>query len=67
MTDKNGEEEKELQELIRKVDKVKRHLVIDKCLWVGNYHVHIDHVGYDLDKPLNYIEAFRKMAKKLKV
>lgn len=49
------------------LDKIPNHLVIEKCLWVGHVSVDIDHIDNDLDKPLNYIAAFEKMIKKLKL
>ncbi len=54
----------ELKELAAQIPE---HLVIGKCLWVGNVSVDIDHVDNDLDKPLDYVTAFQRMIKKLTV
>jgi len=49
------------------ISKIPNHLVIEKCLWVNDVFVDIDHTDNDLDKPLDYLSAFRKMADKLDV
>jgi len=41
------------------------HLIIEKCLWVGNVSVEINHIDNDLNRPLDYEEAFKKMKSKL--
>jgi hypothetical protein len=46
-------------------NKIPNHIVICKCLWVGNISVDIDHIDNDLRKPLNYEPAFKKMLNKL--
>jgi hypothetical protein len=38
------------------------HIVMAKRLWVGNISVDINHIDNDLNKPLNYIDAFKEMA-----
>jgi len=43
------------------------HLIIEKCLWVGNISVDIDHIDNDLNKPLDYKKAFKKMLGKLNI
>ncbi len=45
--------------------KIPSHIVICKCLWVGNVSVDIDHIDHDLQKPLDYESAFKKMLNKL--
>lgn len=52
----------ELEYLLKKVP---NHIVIEKCLWVGDIYVDIDHVDNDLNKPLDYTAAFKKMLIKL--
>lgn len=52
-----------LKELINKLPP---HLVIEKALWIGDVKIDINHVDNDLNKPLNYIDAFERMSKKLK-
>ena len=41
--------------------KIPEHLIIEKCLWVGDVRVEIDHIGYDTSNPLDYKKAFKKM------
>ena len=41
------------------------HLIIEKYLWVGNVSVEINHIDNDLNRPLDYEEAFKKMKSKL--
>ena len=47
--------------------KLPNHLVIEKCLWVGNVSVDIDHIDNDLNKPLDYKKAFKTMLGKLNI
>ena len=56
--------ENELELLAKKIP---NHLIIEKCLWVGNVSVDINHIDNDLSKPLDYVRAFKKMIEKLKV
>jgi hypothetical protein len=55
----------EQEELNLLAKKIPNHLVIEKCLWVGNLHQDIDHINNDLDNPLDYLSAFRKMVEKI--
>ena len=48
-------------------NKIPNHIVICKTLWVGNVSVDIDHIDNDLQKPLDYKSAFKKMLNKLKI
>ena len=59
--------DKETIELENIISKLPEYLVIQKCLWVGNERVEIDHIDNDLDKQLDYLGAFKKMAKKLNI
>jgi len=52
-------------ELSLLANKIPDHIVIEKCLWVGNVSVDINHIDNDLAKPLDYVSAFKKMIKKL--
>lgn len=52
-----------LKELINKLPP---HLVIEKALWIGDVKIDINHIDNNLNKPLNYIDAFERMSKKLK-
>ena len=52
----------ELENLAKKLPD---HLIIQKRLWVRGIYVDIEHVDNDLDKPLDYISAFKKMIDKL--
>lgn len=54
-------------ELTMLAAKLPGYTVIQKCLWVGNERVEIDHIDNDLDKPLNYIKAFKQMASRLNI
>ena len=60
-------ENKETIELENIISKLPEHLVIQKCLWVGNDCIEINHIDNDVDKQLDYLGAFKKMAKKLNV
>lgn len=51
-----------LDELLAQVP---NYLVIEKALWVGNVKVDINHKDNDLSKPLDFIDAFERMIKKL--
>ena len=53
-------------ELSKLAEKIPEHIVHSKCLWVGNVRVDINHIDNDLEKPLDYISAFKAMIKKLK-
>jgi hypothetical protein len=50
----------ELDELVQKFPE---HIIIEKCLWNGNIRIVIDHVDNDINNPLDYVEAFRKLDK----
>ncbi len=52
-------------ELAVLAEKIPDHIVIEKCLWVGNISVDIDHIDNDLNKPLDYLSAFKRMVEKL--
>ena len=60
-----------MSELKILASKIPNHLIIQKRLWAGigegprNDYVDIDHIDNDLDKPLDYVSAFKKMIKKL--
>jgi hypothetical protein len=56
---------KQINELKELSEKIPNHLVIEKCLWVGNVSVDINHIDNDLNKPLDYIDAFKTMCNKL--
>lgn len=61
----NKEQQKEtMSELSELASKIPNHLVIEKCLWVGNVSVEINHIDNDLSGPLDYVEAFKKMIEK---
>ena len=47
--------------------KIPSHLIIEKCLWVGNVSVEIDHIDNSLKNQLDYEAAFKKMLDKLKI
>ncbi len=54
-------------------DLVPNHLIIEKCLWFGRdddskreMRIEINHIDNDLNKPLDYGEAFKKAIAQLK-
>ncbi len=53
----------ELNELAKKMP---NHIIHQKCLWNGNLRIEIDHIDNDLNKPLDYLTAFKKMYKKVR-
>ena len=52
----------ELKELAAKLP---GHIVCDKCLWMGDERVEVNHIDNDPLKPLDYISAFKRMVKKV--
>ena len=52
----------ELKELAKKLPS---HIVCEKALWVGRERVEINHIDNDLTKPLDYVNAFKIMLKRL--
>ena len=42
-------------------EKFPDYLIIEKCLWYGDRRIEINHIDNDLEKPLDYDEAFRKL------
>ena len=56
-----------MSKLEKYIRKLPNHLVVEKCLWVGNVSVDIDHIDYDCYKPLDLESAFKKMVDKLDI
>lgn len=52
-----------VSELSSLAKEVPGHMVHDECLWLGQVRVEIDHIDNDLEKPLDYIKAFKQMIK----
>jgi hypothetical protein len=48
----------ELEELAQKFPD---HIIIEKCLWNGKTRVEIDHINNDINNPLDYVKAFRRL------
>jgi hypothetical protein len=55
-----------MSELNRLAIKYKGHLIIEKCLWLGDIRIEINHIDNDLSKPLNFLSAFQKLDREVK-
>lgn len=42
-------------------EKYPGHYINQKCLWLGDVRVEIDHTEYSLDSPLDYLKAFKRL------
>lgn len=44
----------------------KSYYICQKVLWCGKIRIEIDHIDHDIDKPLDYEKAVKKMEQALK-